>query len=32
MGIIDQAKDVADSVVDKTKDQALGDDFFADFI
>ena len=32
MSIIDQAKDVANTVVDKVKDKELGDDFFADFI
>ena len=32
MSIIDQAKEVADTVVDKAKNKALSDDFFADFI
>ena len=32
MSIIGQAKEVADTVVDKVKDKALSDDFFADFI
>ena len=32
MSIIDQAKDVANTVVDKVKDKELGDDIFADFI
>ena len=32
MSIIDQAKEVADTVVDKVIDNELGDDFLADFI
>ena len=32
MSIIDQAKEAADTVVDKVKDKELGDDFFANFI
>ena len=32
MSIIDQAKEVADTVVDKVKDKELGDDFLADYI
>ena len=32
MSIIDQAKEVADTLVDKVQDKELGDDFFADFI
>ena len=32
MSIIDQAKEVADTMVDKVKDKELGDDFLADYI
>ena len=32
MSIIEQAKDVANTVVDKVKDKELGDEFFADYI
>ena len=32
MSIIDQAKDVAETLIDKVQDKELGDDFFADFI
>ena len=32
MSIIDQAKDVADTLIDKVQDKELGDDFFSDFI
>lgn len=32
MGLLDQAKDAAEALVGKVKDQELGDDFLADFI
>jgi len=32
MGIIDQAKEVANTAVDKAKEKSIGDDFLADVI
>ena len=32
MSIVDQAKNFANTIVDKIKGKELGDDFFADFI